>query len=199
MFAIAPRAATEDPIDLELRVITYAALDSADVETARQTAETVLATAGLRVRWRLCSGDGCTAPSDGSRRILVHLLPFAKRLNPGTSGEVARDAVTKTPMVLVYVPRNKEALQTIRNRDRGRSVPELSTLTTGHVIGLTIAHEVSHVLGLPHQSTGVMKPELGQDDLIALRRSTLRFRPGEIATMRQALLSDVVPVTARAR
>ena len=47
---------------LELRVITYSSLDSADLVLASETAIALLATAGLHVTWRECEGDSCAVP-----------------------------------------------------------------------------------------------------------------------------------------
>ena len=104
--AVAGAAANshEQPM-LELRVVAHAALGKQNVEIARETAETLLATAGLNVEWRECGGDTCASPSEGRPSILVHLLPLAKRTNPMISGEVARDDTHTIPIVLVYVPR----------------------------------------------------------------------------------------------
>ena len=52
-------AAPEPQATLELRVITYSSLDSADLLLASETAIALLATAGLHVTWRECEGDGC--------------------------------------------------------------------------------------------------------------------------------------------
>ena len=41
----------------------------------------------------------------------------------------------------------------------------LSTLTTGNVSSLAIAHEVGHSLGLGHGPAGPMKAEPNRDDL----------------------------------
>lgn len=69
----------------------------------------------------------------------------------------------------------------------------------GHVLGLTIAHEVGHILGLPHARSGVMKaaPEAGE--LEQLRTSRLTFLPSEAARMQQAMVARVSRVVAAAR
>jgi hypothetical protein len=195
---VAAMAAGDGPA-LELRVITYAALEPADLDIARQTAQALLASAGLHVGWRTCSGNSCAQPSAEGRFVLVHLLPIAKGSDPTISGEVVRDPTTKIPTVLVYVPRNEDVTKAIRRSAAGRAHPAISTLATGHVVGLTIAHEVGHSLGLGHWSSGPMKAQPAPEDIIALRTSMLRFRPAERDTMQQVLRSDAVPVVAQAR
>jgi hypothetical protein len=88
----------------------------------------------------------------------VHLLPIASRTAPEISGEVVREPATNHPSVLVFVPRNVEVTQKIRQSPAGRSNPRLATLAPGHLVGLTIAHEVGHYLGLSHTSLAKGEP-----------------------------------------
>jgi hypothetical protein len=162
---------------LELRVITYASLDARDVDVARLTATALLATAGLQIAWRECSGDACAVASDGPPSLLVCLLPLVKRSDPAAAGEVVRDPATHAPTVLVYVTRIGAVIRSIRRSAAGRSSPELSSLAMGQVVGLTIAHEVGHSLGLGHSASGPMRAQAAPEDFIALQRSMLRFPP----------------------
>lgn len=160
---------------LELRVMTYRALEPADVDLARQTATALLATGRLQVLWTECAGDRCLAPSRADGMLTVHLLPVVSETNPTVSGEVTRRGPSNQPIVLVFVPRTVEVTQAIRRSREGRETPELTTLRMGHLVGLTIAHEVGHALGLEHASSGPMNPEPGPQDLIEMRRARLRF------------------------
>ena len=55
------------------------------------------------------------------------------------------------------------------------------------MIGLTVAHEVGHALGLPHSPWGVMKARPSIDDVVAFRRGLLAFTPREALQMRTAI------------
>jgi hypothetical protein len=185
------------PSELELRVSVYTLIPS-EVEVARHTTEALLATAGIEAVWRLCGGEGCAEPSPGRVHLRVLLLPIAKESAPSISGEVARDPVTRAPTVLVYVPRTKDVADRIRRSAEGRAHPVLFTLTTGHVVGVTIAHEVGHSLGLGHGASGPMKAEPDPADLIALRAGKLRFQPGEARTLRTFIIDASRHETGRA-
>jgi hypothetical protein len=173
---------------IRLSVVAYPPIDAAAVTLAKTIAAELLASAGLQSEWH-DEDDGNGAGARSPVRVVVHLLPFRKATRPEMSGEVVQDARTHAPSVLVYVPGVSDLVRAIRISSAGRSTPTLATVELGHLVGLTIAHEVGHILGLAHTSSGVMKANPGLDDVQKLRASRLNFRPTEVVHMREAMIA----------
>jgi hypothetical protein len=193
-FADPPRTATTDRADrarsdiIRLRVSVSPGIDAATVRLAKTIATELLKSAHIESEWQ----DEDTPGRGRGRRVLavdVLLLPHRKATQADVSGEVAHDVRTRAPMVLVYMPRIADLVRAIRVSPAGRSNPALATTDLGHLGGLTIAHEVGHILGLPHAPSGVMKARPGIDEVLKLRASQLRFLPADAARMRQTVVA----------
>ena len=173
---------------VDLRVYTYSRIDPERTEEARRMAQALLSAAGVESTWRLCGrhDDGCGEPAANARIVLIHVVAVRNEAKPSISGD-AMTASSALPMVHVYLPRIAELVEKFRRTGPQRGLPELSTLTTGQLVALTIAHEVGHSLGLRHGRAGIMRAKLGAEDVAAARRLTLAFQPAERERMLVAL------------
>jgi hypothetical protein len=186
-------------VTVELRVIVHGSMDAASLALARESAVALLATAGIAAEWRTCGSGGadCSGP-DGPVPVAVLLLPTRKTSDPAVCGDATRDGRTGVGTVLIYVPRHVELAQEFRSSPGTRLNPALATVQAGHLVGLTMAHEVGHVLGLVHAGAGVMKARPNVGEIVALQTSQLRFAAAEAMRMRAAL-RDPAEVLARRR
>ena len=178
------------PPSLQLNVRVHESLDPANLKHARETVYALLESVGIRLDWQECySGDTC-APAAESRAVVVLLLPFASPTHRGLSGQVVEDNRSRDTTINVYVSVLADLARAIRSSPLGRSDSRLATVHTGHLVGLTIAHEVGHALLLPHTSSGLMQPEFDLDDVRAMREARLAFTPSEGAILRCQLGRD---------
>jgi hypothetical protein len=180
--------ADDTAVTVELQVVAHGSMDAVSLALARESALALLATAGIAGEWRDCGNGapGC-GRQNGSAPIVVLLLPVLKMSQRAVCGEATRDGRTGVGTVLIYVPRHVELAQEFRSSSGARSHPALATLQAGHLVGLTVAHEVGHVSGLPHAGAGVMKARPTVGEIVALRTSQLRFAAAEATRMRLAL------------
>lgn len=171
-----------------LRVVPHASLDATSLVRAEASVRALFGTAGVRVSWCGAPRDNCATVTDASAQLVL-LLPFKSSTDGEVCGAVTRDPNTRVPTVVVFVPCIAEQASAIRSSLAGRSHPALARLQPGDLVGLTIAHEVGHVLGLPHAHTGVMQARFDLDDVLAFQSVRLGFLPTEAARMQSQLLS----------
>jgi hypothetical protein len=189
--------AAESPA-IALRLGARGGLDDAALHRVEQTVGSLLAPSGIGANWHGCQPlEACR--SDHAVMVLVQVLTVSKMTDGEVCGEFLRDQRSGVPTVLVYLPRVVELQQAMRDGSRARNNPALATLQIGDLVGLIIAHEVGHALGLPHGRSGVMKARPSVDDVIALRLSTLTFQQGEALVMRLALIARSEQLLAQAR
>lgn len=172
-------------LTIRLSVDARAALDARNLALAQETAGALLATAGIRADWRLCAAPGACGTSGPDACAIPILLAPHPSADHRSSGEVVQDGRSGRPAILVYVPHVAEVTIGIRLGRVAREHPGLATVRVGHLVGLTVAHEIGHALRLAHAPSGVMKPRFDVDDVIALRTGRLTFTPDESARMRQ--------------
>ena len=163
---------------VELRLMGDGGLDAADLYVVRQVVPPLLATGAIRAEWRDCSTLDRRCPdtaNSGVFPVYVRLIPIRETSNRDVCGEVIHDVLTGAPTIRVYLPPHADLVHAIRLHPDSRLNPPLGTLRVGHVVGLTIAHEIGHALNVPHARSGLMKAHPGMREILALREARLQF------------------------
>jgi len=171
---------------LTLAVWNYAKVSRTEMAGAIRTARWAYRAAGIETDWPVCNvpaGDSsdCSEPlpADGRylelavmRRRAKTLDAFWKGSNP--AGLALAGVEFPRPRAYVfYSTTNYAALLTVRPSDV--------------VLGCVLVHESAHLLGLRHESRGVMRPWIDAhniDDVLAGRP----FSPAEVRSLRAAVV-----------
>ena len=184
-------------VTAELRVPHSGALRDAEFEVAGRTVRTLMETAGIVVDWRDCRS--ARLDCEGSTRervgVEVRLRPQAKAADGLVCGEVTRDYLGR-PVIVAYLAPHAHLAAAFRFHVASRSNPSLGDIRIGQLVGLTLAHEVGHWLGLTHAPSGVMKARPALDEVTALASQRLAFEPQQGSRLRQALRQRSIAVVA---
>lgn len=159
LFMIGREVLAQDAADATVRVAIH---DSAEVphdvlEAARSFAASVFTKAGVGVDWAPVNAAAGCRP-DGQSRFCIQVLvrPRNQRSTPGLRRVmgVALAADERRAVLSIYFG----AVTDVARRYGSSS---------GHVLGLALAHEMGHVLLPPpsHSSTGIMQAAWEGDDI----------------------------------
>jgi hypothetical protein len=184
-----PMTTEADPDPVALRVRAYAdeQVDKATVRPALQVAEHLLASAGLVVAWRVCdTTQSCPVEYTPVSEIVLIFSSRDRQNGRENCGIAAHGVRGSAGTVMVSAPCVAGVAFRLTRRAGTGTNPLLAMPRHDDLIGAIVAHEIGHLLGIGHASTGLMRARLDSDDLIALRKGKLRFSPAEAGRMRIA-------------
>jgi len=176
-----------EPVALRVHLYVDGKIDPSVVGSARLVAEGLLSAAGVATTWS--TGNHARDAVAASERPDVVTILRSGVLRSGRRspcGFAARDEHHVGGSVVVSVQCVADFAFRLSRSDDGRH-PWLAMPRHDDLVGVVIAHEFAHLLGLRHASEGVMRSGLHAEDLVALRAGRLAFQRQEVMTLVTAL------------
>jgi hypothetical protein len=185
-----------EPAALRVHLYVDAKVDASIVGSARLVAEGLLSAAGVATTWSTGS-QARDAEASSTRPDVVTILRSDRlRLDRGSScGFAARGERHVGGSVVVSVPCVADFAFGLSRSDNGRH-PWLATPRHDDLVGAVVAHEIAHLLGLRHASSGIMRSGLHVEELLALRAGKLAFQQQEVPRLRIGLAAAHADATA---
>jgi len=184
-------------VTAELRAPSGNALADDEFDVAGRTVRALLETAGIVVDWRDCRSarPDCEGSTRKRLGVEVRLRPQAKSAERFVCGEVTRDYLGR-PVIVAYLAPHVDLVAAFRFHVASRSNPSLGDVRVGQLVGLTLAHEVGHWLGLPHAPSGVMKARPALEEVTDLVAQRLAFAGAQGSSLRTALRTRSAAIVA---
>ena len=184
-----PMAQETKPVVLRVRGYADVQVDKGIIRPALEVAEQLLASAGLVAAWRVCeSAHSCPVEDTPAPEIVVILSSRDRQNGRENCGLAAHGARDPAGTVVVSVPCLAGVAFRLTRRAGLGAHPLLAMPRHDDLVGVIVAHEIGHLLGIGHAPSGLMRATLESGDIIAFRRGKLRFSPAEARGMRIAAL-----------
>jgi hypothetical protein len=185
-----PAQAHQDPVALRVRVYADNHVDPGIIPPALEVAGDLLSAAGIVVSWRICeTPEACPPDEFPEPETIVIFSSKARRNASDNCGVAALGARETVGTVIVSVPCLASFAFRLTRGIETRTNPLVAVLNHVDLAGAVVAHEIAHLLGIRHASTGLMRATMEAGDVVALRSRRLRFSPTEAGRMRIAALS----------
>ena len=170
---------------LIVHVCAEADVDEATLQRAVRVATHLMVTAGVNSTWRVCRGSEVSTQTakDAEPDVVVLLMSRPVGTEPDECG-FAHRRTSSVGTAMISVQCVAAFTTRVARMSTYRSHPLLASGQSDDVVGVVIAHEVGHLLGLEHASKGVMRTRLDAEDIISFRSGRLRFTAQESAHLR---------------
>jgi len=171
-----------------IRIWDRAELGSEVWKRARAVAEGVFKPAGIELLWVSCAIDdtseslACSSPT-GTNNISLRIY---RRTKP----DFRMKSRSRGGSSLLLAPEGGRGIIHVFS-DRITEVSQIHKVPLGLVLGITVAHEVGHLL-LPHQPhalAGIMRAELNSKDWRLAAQGQLGFTDGQMEMISTGVLA----------
>lgn len=186
LISVAAHAGQQDSSGLRISVFSPARVEEGERARARLVATRLLDSAAVRATWHDCASSVCEPRQDEALSVTVLIVNDQPGSDRDACGRAAR-APGAAGTVFVDLTCIRDVVQYAKGALADRAHPAAAGLTIGDLLGVVIAHEVGHLLGLAHTRTGVMRARLRLEEIVALHTGRLAFSSVDAATMRASL------------
>jgi hypothetical protein len=182
---------------LVVRACAETGVDDATLMRATAEAERLLSAAGVTTKWRVCQRQGPGETTSGVAPDAVVILSARRLAKDSAECGVASRGSPAVGTALVSVPCVAEFTGRLARHPAYRAHPFLASGRHDDFLGVLVAHEIGHLLGLRHARAGVMRARLDADDIVAFRSKKLWFSAEERARLCQFLVRRAMTDSGR--